>query len=289
MAAGAAVIARRVGALPETVVHEETGILVDGRPPEVSRRRSRRSSVTRRAAREMGHAGRRARRRSSAPSARSTIVERVYQGSTPRRSVRVRSCSSSCRGWSSDAYWAARVTRELERRGHDVTLGCRAGTEAGGDRSRAARGRRGVVTFASRRVRPAADVADVRQLRAARLPTRTSCTCIAARSTGWPRWRIAGKQRPLVRTRHIAQAVRPHAGESLALSVDATAFVVTVTDAIRRSVRRRGARRAGARRRAAGRRRRRGVPSASAPIPTVRAGSARRPERRSSGWSRGCA
>ena len=36
----------------------------------------------------------------------------------------------SCRGWSSDAYWAARVTWELERRGHLVTLGCRAGTEA---------------------------------------------------------------------------------------------------------------------------------------------------------------
>ena len=35
----------------------------------------------------------------------------------------------SCRGWSSDAYWAARATQELTRRGHTVTLGCRAGTE----------------------------------------------------------------------------------------------------------------------------------------------------------------
>ena len=36
----------------------------------------------------------------------------------------------SCRGWSSDAYWAARATQELTRRGHTVTLGCRSGTEA---------------------------------------------------------------------------------------------------------------------------------------------------------------
>lgn len=36
----------------------------------------------------------------------------------------------SCRGWSSDAYWAARISRELARRGHEVTLGCRRGTEA---------------------------------------------------------------------------------------------------------------------------------------------------------------
>src|SRR2546422_5503007 len=36
----------------------------------------------------------------------------------------------SCRGWSSDAYWAARACRELERRGHAVTLGCKRGTDA---------------------------------------------------------------------------------------------------------------------------------------------------------------
>jgi len=35
----------------------------------------------------------------------------------------------SCRGWSSDAYWAARITAELERAGHSVTLVCRRGTE----------------------------------------------------------------------------------------------------------------------------------------------------------------
>ena len=35
----------------------------------------------------------------------------------------------SCRWWSSDAYWAARITAELEREGHSVTLVCRRGTE----------------------------------------------------------------------------------------------------------------------------------------------------------------
>lgn len=36
----------------------------------------------------------------------------------------------SCRGWSSDAYWAGRIVRELQERGHDVTFVARAGTEA---------------------------------------------------------------------------------------------------------------------------------------------------------------
>ena len=45
----------------------------------------------------------------------------------------------SCRGWSSDAYWAARVSVELERAGHHVILACRLGTqERVIDRARAA-------------------------------------------------------------------------------------------------------------------------------------------------------
>ena len=36
----------------------------------------------------------------------------------------------SCRGWSSDAYWAARATVELERAGHDVALVCKRRSEA---------------------------------------------------------------------------------------------------------------------------------------------------------------
>ena len=78
----------------------------------------------------------------------------------------------SCRGWSSDAYWAVRMTRELERRGHEVTLGCRRGTEDRViDRARAegvARVER--FEFAGG-ARPWSDAADLRRL------------CIAARNT----------------------------------------------------------------------------------------------------------
>ncbi len=36
---------------------------------------------------------------------------------------------ASCRGWSSDAYWAARVCRELDKAGHEATLVCKRGSE----------------------------------------------------------------------------------------------------------------------------------------------------------------
>ncbi len=74
----------------------------------------------------------------------------------------------SCRGWSSDAYWAARIARELARRGHEVTLGCRRRT---GERviARArAEGIDRITTFAfSGGLRPGADLGDIRRLRAA--------------------------------------------------------------------------------------------------------------------------
>ena len=139
----------------------------------------------------------------------------------------------SCRGWSSDAYWAARVSRELEQRGHTVTLGCRRGTEqAVGERAR----REGVgriVTFGfAGGLRPATDVADVRELRAA-----IAAADVVHVHRGKEHWlavvaaRLAGG-RPVVRTRHIAQAVRPHAGNRW-LYGHATALVVAVTEAIR--------------------------------------------------------
>src|SRR5207248_1033898 len=70
--------------------------------------------------------------------------------------------------WSSDAYWAARATRELERLGHAVTLGCRRGTERRViDRARE-EGVSRVATFDfAGGLRPGADLADVRRLRAA--------------------------------------------------------------------------------------------------------------------------
>lgn len=139
----------------------------------------------------------------------------------------------SCRGWSSDAYWAARATRELERRGHAVTLGLRRGTErAVIDRARdEGVAHISVFGFAGG-LRPGSDVADVRRLRAA-----IADADVVHVHRGKEHWlaavaaRLAGG-RPIVRTRHIAQAVRPHAANRW-LYGRATALVVAVTDAIR--------------------------------------------------------
>jgi glycosyltransferase involved in cell wall biosynthesis len=141
----------------------------------------------------------------------------------------------SCRGWSSDAYWAARVTRELSRRGHVVTLGCRAGTEARViDRARGL-GVERVVTFAfAGGVHPAADAADVRAL-----ARRFADHDVVHVHRGKEHWlaavanRLVSRPLPLVRTRHIAQAVRPHAANRW-LYRRATALTVAVTEAIRR-------------------------------------------------------
>src|SRR5206468_2542428 len=94
----------------------------------------------------------------------------------------------SCRGWSSDAYWAARVSSELTRRGHDVTLGCRGGTE---DRviERARReGVEQIETFAfGSGARPGLDVPDVRRL-SAWLPMRRGRRRPRC-ARGWARFR----------------------------------------------------------------------------------------------------
>jgi glycosyltransferase involved in cell wall biosynthesis len=141
----------------------------------------------------------------------------------------------SCRGWSSDAYWAARVSYELARRGHEVTLGCRAGTEARVIDRVKAEGVERVVTFAlASGLHPMADVNDVRRLRA-----RHANTDVVHVHRGKEHWlaavanRLSAASRPLVRTRHIAQAVRPHAANRW-LYGRATDLVVTVTEAIRR-------------------------------------------------------
>jgi glycosyltransferase involved in cell wall biosynthesis len=140
----------------------------------------------------------------------------------------------SCRGWSSDAYWAARVCHELERRGHEVVLGCRAGTEARViDRARAEGvGRIATFAFASG-VKPVADAADVRRLRAW-LP-RVDVVHVHRGKEHWLAAmanRLGPVRRPLLRTRHIAQAVRPSRANRWLYGA-ATDLVVTVTAAIR--------------------------------------------------------
>jgi len=139
----------------------------------------------------------------------------------------------SCRGWSSDAYWAARVTRELERRGHEVTLGCRRGTErAVVERARAEGVSRVTMFRLAGGVRPGADAGDLHALRRA-----IRAADVTHVHRGKEHWlavvaaRLAGG-RPVVRTRHIAQAVRPHAANRW-LYGRATALVVAVTEAIR--------------------------------------------------------
>ena len=73
----------------------------------------------------------------------------------------------SCRGWSSDAYWAARMTRELERRGHAVTLACLAGTDARVIDGVRREGVEPVTSLAlASGVRPVADSRDLGRLRA---------------------------------------------------------------------------------------------------------------------------
>jgi glycosyltransferase involved in cell wall biosynthesis len=141
----------------------------------------------------------------------------------------------SCRGWSSDAYWAARITRELERRGHRVTLGCRAGTEATVIERARGEGVRRVDTFAFvGGVRPRHDVGDIR-----RLTRAVADADLVHVHRGKEHWlaavanRLGKRRRPLVRTRHIVQAVRAHAGNRW-LYGQATDLVVTVSEAIRR-------------------------------------------------------
>jgi glycosyltransferase involved in cell wall biosynthesis len=140
----------------------------------------------------------------------------------------------SCRGWSSDAYLAARLCAELQRRGHAVWLGCRRGTEARVvDRARAEGVERIEVFAFSGGAAPGPDAADVRRL-LAWLP-RVDLIHVHRGKEHWLAAvanRLSGSPRPLVRTRHIVQAVRPHAANRW-LYQHATALVHTVSEVIR--------------------------------------------------------
>ncbi|MBI2216392.1 MAG: glycosyltransferase [Candidatus Rokubacteria bacterium] len=141
----------------------------------------------------------------------------------------------SCRGWSSDAYWAARVSIELARRGHQVMLGLRAGTESRVIRRARDEGATEITTFGfAGGVRPGTDVADVRRIAA--LLGEVDVVHVHRGKEHWLAAvanRITRSPRPIVRTRHIVQAVRAHRGNRW-LYGSATALVTAVTDAIRR-------------------------------------------------------
>jgi glycosyltransferase involved in cell wall biosynthesis len=141
----------------------------------------------------------------------------------------------SCRGWSSDAYWAARLSVELERAGHYVILACRRGTEDTViEKARAAGARHIEILSFDGGLKPASDAADVKRLREW-LPEID----VVHAHRGKEHWlaavanRLSTTPRPLVRTRHIVQPVRAHALNRW-LYRKATGLTVTVTEAIRR-------------------------------------------------------
>jgi glycosyltransferase involved in cell wall biosynthesis len=143
----------------------------------------------------------------------------------------------SCRGWSSDAYWAARATVELERAGHDVTLVCKRRSEARVIRRARDAGVTRIETLTlTSGIGPVADVRDLRRL-VAWLPEAQ----VLHVHRGKEHWlaalanRMSYLRRPLIRTRHIVQPVRPHALNRW-LYGHATDQVVTVTEAIRRQL-----------------------------------------------------
>jgi glycosyltransferase involved in cell wall biosynthesis len=143
----------------------------------------------------------------------------------------------SCRGWSSDAYWAARAVVELERAGHDVTLVCKKSSQARVMRRAKEAGIERLETLhLSSGVSPIMDVLDLTRL-VVWLPE----TQVFHVHRGKEHWlaalanRMANPRRTLVRTRHIVQPIRPHALNRW-LYGSATDLVVTVTDAIRRQL-----------------------------------------------------
>ncbi len=143
----------------------------------------------------------------------------------------------SCRGWSSDAYWAARATVELGRAGHDVVL---VGKRSAADRIMRRAQDAGVERFEtlhlSSGVAPIKDALDLSRI-VGWLP-RTQILHVHRGKEHWLAAianRLSYARRPVVRTRHIVQPVRPHALNRW-LYRSATDFVVTVTDAIRRQL-----------------------------------------------------
>lgn len=143
----------------------------------------------------------------------------------------------SCRGWSSDAYWAARAVVELDRAGHDVTLVCKESSQARVIRRARETGIERIETLhLSSGVSPIRDGRDLRQL-IGWLPE----TQVFHVHRGKEHWlaalanRMSTQRRAVVRTRHIVQPIRAHALNRW-LYGSATDLVVTVTDAIRRQI-----------------------------------------------------
>ncbi len=141
----------------------------------------------------------------------------------------------SCRGWSSDVYWAAQMCREMERAGHEATLVCPTGSEKRVMTRARAEGVPRMETMTLRTgLHPGSDARDLRAL--GRRLTGIDIVHVHRSKEHWLAAlanRRSSCPRPLVRTRHIVQAVRPHALNRWLYS-RATGLVVTVSEAIRR-------------------------------------------------------
>lgn len=133
----------------------------------------------------------------------------------------------SCRGWSSDAYWAARMVAEQRRLGHEVVLAVRGGAKILPRLSALGAGDLLPLRLAGG-LAPVADLADLLTLRR-RLPDFD----LVHVHRGKEHWlaALAPSPVPIVRTRHIVQPVRPHPLNRWLYA--RTALVVTVSEAIR--------------------------------------------------------
>ncbi len=85
MAAGRPVVARRVGALPDTVAHGETGLLLDEERPESVERALAALAEDPPRAQRMGEAGRRRAIAEFSPERHAEQVEAVYRAALARR------------------------------------------------------------------------------------------------------------------------------------------------------------------------------------------------------------
>lgn len=88
MATGKPIVARRVGALPETVQHEHTGLLLDHDRPETVAAGLRTLLADPARARGMGEAGRRLAHEAFSPARHAARVEEVYRETVARRARR---------------------------------------------------------------------------------------------------------------------------------------------------------------------------------------------------------
>jgi glycosyltransferase involved in cell wall biosynthesis len=85
MAAGRPIVARRVGALPETVIHGVTGLLVEGEEPDAVAAALERLLDDPALAQRMGQAGRRRAEERFSPERHAERVEAVYRAALARR------------------------------------------------------------------------------------------------------------------------------------------------------------------------------------------------------------